>query len=533
MQTEKDERFRSESKKKTISNCFNLIWGISVRMSKSTLEKKFLAAVCISLCLSAATARARTVYLSPTGDDGAAFEHGAEFATLEGVKGGLSAGDTLFIRNGTYPGGVYFYELAGTAEEPIVFLGESLDAVIEGSYDKRDGLRIESSSHVALENFTVRQTERAGVSVRLSHHVTVRDCRFGDNKYWGILTSFADDIHLEGNECYGSKEEHGIYHANSGDRYVIRNNLVHGNAGNGIHLNGDPDMGGDGILGQGVVENNILYGNGMRGGGAINTCQVEDLLIRNNLIYKNYAAGITIYQYNGGPEHRCKRVVVTGNTIYFESRRGKACLNIQTTTEKVLVAGNIFVGGGNRGVIEVHTDYLPTIYSDYNIFWGARDDRYVDVVNRQYNLEQWQKDKKKDSRSRALDPMLVSIQQDDYRPVDSSAAIDAGMPLDSLRAKLVEMEGFDWMLAQLESLPYKDIEGNPRPAGLECDIGAYEKADDPAELYDFNLDGSLNVGDAIALFMLAAEDPVNRKYDINGDGSYSIVDLIALILIMV
>ena len=75
--------------------------------------------------------------------------------------------------------------------------------------------------------------------------VTERRCRFSatticdQNGDWGILTGFSDDILIEDNVASRSQAEHGIYVGNSGDRPVIRNNIVWGNNGNGIHMNGD------------------------------------------------------------------------------------------------------------------------------------------------------------------------------------------------------------------------------------------------------------------------------------------------------
>jgi len=61
-----------------------------------------------------------------------------------------------------------------------------------------------------------------------------------------------------------SQAEHGIYVGNSGDRPVIRRNVVWGNNANGIHMNGDLSQGGDGIISGAIVEGNIIHDNGSR-----------------------------------------------------------------------------------------------------------------------------------------------------------------------------------------------------------------------------------------------------------------------------
>ena len=476
---------------------------------------------------------ARTMYLSPTGDDSASCEAGSEFLTLARAMDCLVAGDTLIIRNGTYVGGL-IVTLEGTAEAPILIRGESLGAVIKGTDANRDALRLDHSSYVTVDRITARDAVRAGIGVIHCDHITVTNCLCADNGLWGIFTGFADDIHFEGNECYGSEKEHGIYHSNSGDRFVIRGNLIHDNAACGIHLNGDPEMQpGDGVLNFGLVEKNIIYKNGTPSGGAgINMTHVQDAIVRNNLMYNNYAGGFTVYQDAGTFEQSSKRVVIWGNTVYFSRNYGRSCVNVQTTSEKVVIAGNIFVSGGRRGTLEINSDHASTIVSDYNIHWGVGVDSLVERQNKLLSLTTWRSTYGNDLHSVAADPQFVSIDPANFKLAEASPAIDAGMPLDTLKAHLERLEGFEWILARLDSLPQDDILANTRPAGVESDAGAYEKGADPSELYDFNGDARFNIVDAVSLIMLAGKDPENPQFDINADGVYSMADLIELLLLI-
>ena len=484
------------------------------------------------LCLFSSPLFARTFYLSPEGDDSAACVSGAEFSTLSHAVSCLAAGDTLFVREGNFTGGVYV-RVEATEEAPVLIQGESIEAVISGSGSNVDAIRVDGASHIIIDRLTVRDAARAGVSVLLSHHVRVTRCRFADNYKWGIFTGFADDVHFEDNECYGAKNEHGIYHSNSGDRFVIRGNLIHDNAACGIHMNGDPEMGGDGVLSFGIVEDNIIYGNGgISGGAGINMTHVQDVLVRNNLIYNNYAGGFTVYQDNDTFEQGSKRVVIMGNTVFFRSFRGRSGVNIQTTSEKVVVIGNIFVSGGSRGTLEVNSEHLSTIVSDYNILWGIDSERTVERSNKRMSLEGWRSLTGNDTHSRAADPFFVDPDSGDFTITDSSTAVDAGMPVDSVRTILEVMGGFEWLLTQLDTLPNEDILGRSRPVGAAPDAGAYEIGEEPTGLYDFNGDGKLSVADAIALLLLARETPEDPAVDVNGDGRYTMADVIQLLLLM-
>ena len=478
---------------------------------------------------------ARTLYLSPEGDDDAPCAAGSVFRTLSRAAGCLASGDTLLVREGTYAGGVYILVKA-TPEAPILIRGESLSAVVSGSGAELDAIRIQDASYITLDRLTVLKANRAGCAVRFSNHVTITNCNIGDNATWGIFTSFSDDLRFEGNECYGSHEQHGIYHSNSGDRFIIRGNRVHDNSGNGIHLNGDPEMvqpGSDGVLNWGVVERNIIWGNGQSGGAGINMTHVHDILVRNNLIYKNYAAGMTIYQDTGTFEQGSKRVAVLGNTVYFAKGYGRACINIQPTTEKVLVAGNIFVCGDNqRGAIEVESDHLPTIISDRNILWGADSSRIIERKDNLLSIQSWRSLSGNDLHSILADPQFADIPGADYRLRDTSPAVDAAMPLDSVKAVLERLGGFEWILAKLDSLPYEDFLQHRRPAGGGPDIGACESGTEPEKLYDFNGDGRLGLSDVLSLILLARRDPAAGRLDVDADGRYSAADVLRLLLII-
>jgi parallel beta-helix repeat protein len=97
-------------------------------------------------------------------------------------------------------------------------------------------------------------------------------------------------------QCQGDGHlDHGVY-LGSGSDITIRNNLVRGNSSRGIQLN--TEGGAFGTLSGILIERNRITGNGHRdyedgivvngaGAGAI-----SNLVVRRNLIYRNYYAGI-------------------------------------------------------------------------------------------------------------------------------------------------------------------------------------------------------------------------------------------------
>lgn len=114
-----------------------------------------------------------------------------------------------------------------------------------------------------------------------------------------------------------SQAEHGIYVSHSGERPVIRKNVVFGNRANGIHMNGDVSQGGDGIISDALVADNTIYDNGLGGGSGINCDGVQSSIFRDNLLYNNHASGISLYQIDAAQPARGNQVL--NNTIVMAS----------------------------------------------------------------------------------------------------------------------------------------------------------------------------------------------------------------------
>lgn len=428
-----------------------------------------------SLLLTVSAAQARTFYLAPGGDDDAEAVHGAVFKTLRRAVNHLWGGDTLIIRNGFYQGGVHVRR-GCTAEAPLVIKGESRYAIIIGSGSDRDGLTLNDCSHVILDGLNVTRAARGGIVISHSKFFTVRNCVAYNNGKWGIFTDHASDWIMENNECFGSQVEHGIYHSNSGDNFVFRNNYLHHNSGCGLHMNGDPEYGGDGVESFGIIEGNLCHANGATLGGAgINMTHVQDVIVRNNVLWNNLAGGITFYQDAGSFEQGSKRALIMHNTVVYEKNRGRTGVNIMPTSEKVLIANNIFVSGGGRGAIEVNSEHLSSIISDNNVIWGVDRSEIIERTGeRRIGFDAWRRLSGNDAHTLISEPIFANPAYGDLRLLKGSPAIGAAMSLDEIKSKLRKIGGFDWVLNKLAELPDVDKDGKKRPAGKGRDAGAYE-----------------------------------------------------------
>jgi parallel beta-helix repeat protein len=386
----------------------------------------------------------------PLGYDANRGTQEAPWATLQHAADTVRPGDTILVRAGSYAGAQF--KRSGTAKKPIqlrAIPGEEVRITVDYRRN-RDGINLEGASHMVIEGLRVDGRSRAGIRAVKCEHVTVRGNRVDGNGSWGIFAAFCDDVLIEDNEASSSKRQHGIYVSNSGDRPVIRGNRVWGNPKAGIHVNGDVNMGGDGIISGAVIERNIVYDNGAVAASAINLDGVQDSIIRNNLLYDNHASGISVYRHDGGGPSSGNRFY---NNTVLVAADGRWALNIRDGSTANRVFNNVFYNfHRHRGSMHVATDSLTGFSSDHN----ALMDRFtVDDGETILGLTKWREVTGQDQSSLLATPedLFVDPEADDYHHRQGSPALDRGETLAEVAT---------------------DLEGKPRPIGPAHDIGAFE-----------------------------------------------------------
>ncbi len=419
---------------------------------------KILAAF-LALAALPAALRADEYWVSPAGSDA---NPGTAVQPFRQIRRGVQAagpGDVVRVLDGSYLG-FDVVNRHGTAAQPITIRAEGSNAVVTVTTDRpdnRDTIFVSASSHVAIVGLRSFNANRAAMRIDASSRVTARNCVFGNNVTWGIFTDFSDDLLIEGNECYGSQVEHGIYHSNSGDRPVIRGNVVHGNRANGIHMNGDLSSGGDGIISGALVEGNLIYGNGSGGGGGINCDGVTGSVIRNNLLYNNHASGIILYRIDGGsPSHDN---VVCNNTI-DQAADGRWAVSVHDGSAGTRIFNNVMVTRhASRGSLHFSgpADRVGLV-SDHNVFTTNARAVTPDDDASFLTLAQWQAlGHDTHSFAAAHDALFENSAGADYHLSAASPALDTGT---------AALGG--------AAAPAVDREGDARPAGAAHDIGADE-----------------------------------------------------------
>jgi hypothetical protein len=378
---------------------------------------------------------AADINVAPSGND--ASGNGSASQPYREIRKALERakpGDTVLVADGQYAG-FTLQNFKADKDHQVTIKASGRKAEILKTSDRRDNrdtIYIDGCSYIVLDGFRSFNANRAALRLEGSDHVTIRNCVFGDNGTWGIFTGHCDDLLIENNECYGSVKEHGIYTSNSGDRPVIRGNRSHDNAGCGIHMNADLSCGGDGIISGAIVENNVVYDNGKKGGAGINMDGIQDSLVRNNLLFNNHATGIACFKMNGasGP----KGLKILNNTVIMASDARYALQFGQTAGTNIVrnnILYNLNPARGGLAYFNAGTD-VPNVDSAYNIFPKEAPMVAVDDWKTRHPLAQWQSmGHEKNSFVCSQSELFADPAAKDYRLKQGSPALGKGEKSDA------------------------------------------------------------------------------------------------------
>ena len=294
-------------------------------------------------------------YVAPDGDDAATGQETAPFGTIQHALDLSVPGDLIYVREGVYHEAISI-DNAGTVDRPIRLLAYPGEApVLDGEYTLPGGkpaacnnevdpprcfvynplVRIRAS-HVEVNGFEVMRSAGRGIGVAGSEtarlqNVQIRNCSVHDVRNSTVHVQYTDDVVVEYCDIYHTSD-YATYSraadtlnwpaalvASRSHRVLFQNNTVHENWGAGISADVDSTV----------------------------------VVIRDNIIYDNYAAHIYV--------HRAQAVTVARNFIYNTNqpdfRRGgdpHDCLVFNNeeefmdsqTVKDVEVINNVIVGCG-------------------------------------------------------------------------------------------------------------------------------------------------------------------------------------------
>ena len=378
-----------------------------------------------------------------------------EFSTIQAAVNVAVAGDTVLVFDGNYVG--FVVSRSGTASAPITVKANGTGAVVDRPSNAGEGIRVNNSSYVVIEGFTVTGISGYGLAARGAtpttpmHGVVFRDNTVRQCASANIYASEVSDSLIEGNTTSGSTGSHGIYLANAGsDNTTIRGNLVFGNAINGLHLNGDASVGGDGIVSGVLIEDNVIHDNVENG---INMDGVQSTTIRNNVVYANGRHALRGYRIDAaqGPLD----LTIVNNTLSAAASGGGAPIKLTEDLGGHTIFNNILANEGGGGSIVVGN---ASFKSNQNTFVNASFS--LNGGSSMLTLAQWRAQAgayDTASQVSTQDALFLAPSARDYRLRTGSAAANAGTAAFNGR-----------------SAPADDILGVARPLGTAVDQGAFE-----------------------------------------------------------
>ncbi len=400
--------------------------------------------VFLLLTTASCATRAATYYVATTGSDSNPGSEAAPFRTIADAVNRMVAGDTTYVRGGTYnETETITFKKSGTAsapirllnapdESPIVDFGvtEATDRIPTRRFELLAPGRTTPIGWITIEGFEIRRASE-GIKMSNAHDITIRRNWMHHVVNQGILGSgknvlidrnvFNHNGAIErcargalnglgtGSIC---NQTHSIYA--TGSNWVVTNNLIYDNLAYGITVSGSP-----------WCEDGNCYGGGAQRKTDRSYAGANGWVIANNTFaYSNHSSAIILWM----PAATNSKII---NNIFYENNQKHAGA----------VQGILFSSSGGGHEIRNNLFYA-TAPGATTAIGGSGAGKYTEsgnIVNT--TLPGFV----------SAGPMLSGVPNLQLQP--GSPAIDKGQSLSQVT----------W-----------DHAGIKRPAGASFDIGAYE-----------------------------------------------------------
>lgn len=420
-------------------------------------------------------AAGRVFYVSPGGSDSNPGTVARPWKTIGKATRTLRAGDVVYIMAGTYREWVLLDDQAnsGTAAQPIVYRAyPGHQPVLDGSTvgnAYRGLIEIVRTNHIEISGLTIRNSRVAGIHVRGSQGITLKQNRIERSKSSGIGAWRSSDIVAEGNvlvdcridptggnemltmasvtrfsvhyneiywtdrDCCGSTAGINLKEASS-QGWVIGNRL-HDLPSTGIYIDGWEGGNHD----HHIADNSIYNANTGIALGSERGGTLSNVYVYNNVIHHMLFCGIRFQDV--AQDGLRENIHIYHNTIVGSYGHGGAGILVGTYNVRNIVLTNNVIHFGPDTTCGQIKAYKPSaITSANNLVYGPKlpssDPRLVEVTQ----------------GTITADPRFVDAAHRNFHLRADSPARDRGAKVDLDR----------------------DHEGVPRPIGAAYDIGAYE-----------------------------------------------------------
>ncbi|MES2374045.1 MAG: hypothetical protein V4557_15800 [Bacteroidota bacterium] len=417
----------------------------------------------ILLCFCCHFVQARTVYVSPKGNDRAKGDHPSHaLRSINTAIGFAGSGDTVLLLEGIYKETIRIIARKGETEKPVIISGKNSRTIIDGGAPqpgmdlKHHWIELENTSWIVFENISFTNGWTDPVRVNNSSYISFRNCRFNGGRKV-ILATGANTHHVLVEDCYwdqgGNKlwkldkdirgvdawlsmhhELMGYYNGSlidsraSGGSFVIRRNKIT-NAYNGIRFTSK----------KGFDANIEVYENDIS--------NIRD----NDFEPEHYAFNLHIYHNRSHNIHKTLSVddvaggyiYYYGNTITMDSTpwAKKICSGfskiyggVDSLTYPLYFFNNSFFGYGKAFNAMEHTARMLKHFNNAYYFAGDHGFvlEYIDPTNafdNDVSNKPWPKNisfSKLERNGVVGDVRFRNVFKRDLHLLPGSAAIDAG-----------------------------------------------------------------------------------------------------------
>jgi hypothetical protein len=380
------------------------------------------ASAVVTITAAATTGTGASFYVATTGNDSNAGTISSPWKTIQHAASSVHAGDTVYVRAGTYNESVTI-AVSGTASEPVTFQsypGET--AIVDGTglsvagNDVQGLFNIEDESYVTISGFVIQNyttssanSTPAGIWVTGSgsniqilnnqvHNITTTSEKngnaFGIAVYGSEAPASISNITISGNAVYNNKTGNSetVNVDGNVNGFTISNNTIHDNDNIGIDA-----IGFEGVAPSATYDfarNGEISGNTVYNISAINNpgegneydadgIYVDggsNIVVERNLTYAN-DLNIEVASEHSG--HYAIDVIVRNNLVYFGNSVGISiggyASNVGGTQNCTIVNNSLFENDTkNTGSGEFQVQYNATNNTfENNIVYASSQGLFV------------------------------------------------------------------------------------------------------------------------------------------------------------